>query len=333
MLAMLRYALDEEPMRLDLLKQADWAGIATLSIGLASLEFVLEEGNRNNWFESHEIAFISVVSAVSLVSFVWFQLTRDNPLLNLRILKDRQFFLGNLANCAIGLGMYGSVFLLPMYLSSIQNYNALQIGEVMLWGGLPQLLLIPLIPLIPRLMQFIDKRWLCLFGLLMFAISVYQNAFMTADYSGDQFRFSLVLRAIGQPFIMVTLSVIALEKLEMKDIYSASSLYNTSRNLSGAVGIAILSTMVDRRGTLHELRISEGISLFDANTQEYLSRLKEALPSLSQQQDLALLMGKVSKDATIMAFSDAFLVIAVSLFMGFLAVMVIGSGTKEKSMG
>ena len=320
MLAMLRYALDDEPMRLDLLKQADWAGIATLSIGLASLEFVLEEGNRNNWFESHEIVFMAAAATISLISFVWLQLTRENPLLNLRILKDRQFFLGNLANCAIGLGMFGSVFLLPMYLSRIQSYNALQIGEVMLWGGLPQLLLIPMIP---KLMKVVEKHWLCLFGLLMFAISVYQNAFMTADYSGDQFRFSLILRAIGQPFIMVTLSVIATEKLALKDIHSASSLYNTSRNLSGAIGIAILSTMVDRRSTLHQVRISEGVSLFDANTQEYLTQLGKALPSLSQQQDLALIMKTVTREATIMAFSDAFLVVAASLFMGFLAVVLI----------
>ncbi len=120
---------------------------------------------------------------------------------------------------------------------------------------------------------------------------------------------------------MVTLSVITMAKLDMKDIYSASSLYNTSRNLSGAIGIAILSTMIDRRATFHQLRISEGVSLMDEKTQLYLSQLQDMMPALSQQQDLALIMKMVFRDATVMAFSDSFLVFSGVLFLGVIAVL------------
>ncbi len=326
MLALLGYGLDAGPIRLDRLKNADWPGIASLSLGLATLEFVLEEGNRNNWFQSHEITLFAAIAALSLSSFVYIQLTRPDPLLNLRILGRRQFLLGTLANCSMGLAMYGTVFLLPMYLAQIQNYNALQIGTVMLWGGLPQLLFIPLLP---KMMKYVETRWLCLFGLTMFAASALMNSFMSADYSGDQFRLSLLIRAIGQPFVMVPLSVLATAKLPLKDIPSASSLYNTSRNLSGAIGIAMLSTLIDRRSTFHQVRIGETLSLHDPVTQNYLERLGELFPQLSPQQDIALIARQVAQDAGIMAFSDSFIVIALSLALGLLAIVAIGRNSSQ----
>ncbi|MGY0217350.1 DHA2 family efflux MFS transporter permease subunit [Endozoicomonadaceae bacterium StTr2] len=325
--SMLRYALDSEPMRLERLKNADWPGIISLSIGLATLEYVLEDGNRNNWFESHEIVLMAFISSIALSMFVYYQLTRRDPLLNLRILGQRQFLLGTLANSSMGLAMYGSVFLLPMYLSQIQGYDSLSIGEVMLWGGIPQLLLIPLLP---ALMTRLDKRWLCLFGLMMFAGSALMNSFMTMDYSGDQFRLSLVIRAIGQPFIMIPLSVLTTSRLEMKDIPSASSVFNTSRNLAGAMGIALLSTMIDRRTTFHEARIAEGLSPYSQTTLDYISRLQELFPDLTHQQDLALIMQQVAREGGIMAFSDAFLIIAVFLVLGVIAVLGMGAEAPQK---
>lgn len=322
MIFLLAYSLDKEEMRLERLRNADWAGIISLSLGLATLEFVLEEGNRNNWFQSHEITCFAVVAAVSLSAFVYFQLTRPDPLLNLRILKEKQFLMGTLTNCAMGLALYGSVFLLPMYLSGVQNYNALQIGQVMLWLGLPQLLLIPLLPV---LMKRVDVRWLCAFGLTLFAVSALMNTFMSIDYSGNQFRLSLLVRAIGQPFVMIPLSVLTTSKLPLRDIPSASSLFNTSRNLSGAIGIAILSTVIDRRSTFHELRIAETLSLHNPVSRNYLDQLSSALPQLTDQQEISLIMQQLTRDAGIMAFNDAFMVIALALGLGLLALMATGS--------
>ncbi|MCL6271520.1 DHA2 family efflux MFS transporter permease subunit [Sansalvadorimonas sp. 2012CJ34-2] len=326
MMALLAHGLDSEPMRLDRLRNADWPGIASLSVGLATLEFVLEEGNRNNWFESHEITLFAFIATISLTSFVYLQLTRKDPLLNLRILGEKQFLLGTLANCAMGLALYGSVFLLPMYLASIQNYSPMEIGEVMLWVGVPQLFLIPLLPVA---MKYFETRWLCIFGLMMFAISALMNSYMSYDFAGDQFRLSLIIRAIGQPFVMVPLSVLATAKLDLKDIPSASSVYNTTRNLSGAVGIAMLSTIIDRRSTFHQVRIGETLSLYDQKTQIYLDKLQSILPQLTPQQDLALIMKQIARDAGIMAFSDSFIVIAGSLVIGVLAVIAIGSNSTQ----
>ncbi|MTI13577.1 DHA2 family efflux MFS transporter permease subunit [Sansalvadorimonas verongulae] len=321
-LALLSYGLEKGPSHFERLKTADWSGIISLSLGLSTLEYVLEEGNRQNWFESHSILTIAIVSTLSLITFVYVQLTKANPLLNLRILGDRQFLFGNLANCAMGLALFGSVFLIPVYLSQLQGYNALQIGQVMLWGGVPQLLLIPFMP---KLMKHFNLRWLAMTGFLAMAISALMNVYMSADYAGEQLRLSLIIRAIGQPFMMVPLSVLTTSRLKMEDIGSASGLFNTSRNLSGAIGIAILSTMIDRRTTFHQVRISETLSTFGQTTQYYMDHLQDTLPSLSMQQDMALVMKQVTQNAGIMAFGDCFTIVTGALFFGIAAVLCMRS--------
>src|SRR6201988_5267676 len=126
-----------------------------MTIGLSALQTVLEEGNKDDWFGSPFIVRMSVIAAVSLALFIWIELTTRQPLLNLRLLVRRNFGFGILANFLLGTALYGSVFILPVYLARIQGYNSEQIGMVLAWTGLPQLVLIPLVP---RLMQRFDAR-------------------------------------------------------------------------------------------------------------------------------------------------------------------------------
>ena len=139
MVGMLWFSLERAPMQLDLLGKGDWPGIVTMAIGLAALQTVLEEGNKEDWFGSPFIVRLSIVAAVSLTLFVWIELTAEHPLLNLRLLVRRNFGFGILANFLLGIALYGSVFILPVYLARIQGYNAEQIGMVLAWTGLPQL--------------------------------------------------------------------------------------------------------------------------------------------------------------------------------------------------
>ena len=161
MLATLWPSLRPAPMKLAMLRDGDWPGIATLAIGLASLQTVLEEGNKDDWFGSPFIVRLSIVAAVSLALFFWIELTSRNPLLNLRLLLRRNFGLGSLANVILGMALYGSVYLLPVYLSQMQGYNSEQVGMVLAWTGLPQLVLIPFVPF---LMRHIDTRLLVAVG-------------------------------------------------------------------------------------------------------------------------------------------------------------------------
>src|SRR5882724_2689237 len=138
MIGMLYFSLESKPMKLSLLREGDWAGIITMAIGLSALQTVLEEGNKDDWFGSPFIVKLSIIAAVALSAFLWIELTAKKPLLNLRLLVRRNFGFGILANFLLGIALYGSVFILPVYLSRIQGYNAEQIGMVLAWTGFPQ---------------------------------------------------------------------------------------------------------------------------------------------------------------------------------------------------
>jgi DHA2 family multidrug resistance protein len=161
------YAIDARPMKLDMLKQGDWGGIIAMAIGLGSLQIVLEEGSRKDWFGSNLIVQLTALAAIFLSIFFWIELTRKKPFINLRLLKERNFGLASVVNIALGLGLYGSVYIMPLYLGQIQGYNAMQIGEVLMWVGFPQLLIIPFVP---KVMQRVDMRVLIGIGVSLFAV-------------------------------------------------------------------------------------------------------------------------------------------------------------------
>ena len=148
MVTTLYLTLERQPTQLGLLKEGDWFGIATMAIGLSALQTVLEEGNKDDWFGSPFIVRLAVISAVSLSLFIANELIVEKPLLRLRLLTSRNFGLGTIAAVFLGFGLFGSIYLLPAYLGQVQRYNAEQIGNVLAWTGLPQLLLIPLVPLL-----------------------------------------------------------------------------------------------------------------------------------------------------------------------------------------
>ena len=176
MIGMLWFSLEAKPMKLSLLREGDWPGIVTMAIGLSALQTVLEEGNKDDWFGSPFIVRLSIIAAVALSLFLVDRVDRNKPLLNLRLLVRRNFGFGILANFLLGVALYGSVFILPVYLSRIQGYNAEQIGMVLAWTGLPQLVLIPLVP---RLMKRFDARIIIGIGFALFAASNFMNIHMT----------------------------------------------------------------------------------------------------------------------------------------------------------
>src|SRR5260370_30164969 len=182
MIGMLWFSLQAKPMKLSLLREGDWPGVMTMAIGLSALQTVLEEGNRDDWFGSAFIVRLSIMAAIALALFLAIELTTRKPLLNLRLLGRRNFGFGVLANFLLGAALYGSVFIMPVYLSRIQGYNAEQIGMVLAWTGLPQLVLIPMGP---RLMKRFDPRLLIGVGFALFAASNFMNIYMTTAYASD----------------------------------------------------------------------------------------------------------------------------------------------------
>jgi DHA2 family multidrug resistance protein len=327
MLAMLWGSLDPAPMNLSLLKRGDWPGIATMAVGLGALQTVLEEGNKEDWFGSAFITRLSIVAAISLALFVWIELNVARPLLNLRLLARRNLGFGTLANFLIGAVLYGSSFLLPLYLSQIQGYNAEQIGEVLAWVGLPQLLLIPLVP---RLMRRLDARLLVGVGCAIFAASNFMNIHLSGDVAGDQLFWPNIVRAVGQAMVMAPLAAIASAGVERENAASASALFNMTRNLGGAIGIAALQTFLTRREQFHSNVIGSAVSVFGEATRTRLDQLQHYFlahgvtdPAQAWHQAAVAIGRTVRQQSYLMAYSDSFFMLGMALVLALGAVLLL----------
>jgi DHA2 family multidrug resistance protein len=327
MIGMLWFSLDAKPMKLSLLRQGDWPGVITMAIGLSALQTVLEEGNKDDWFGSAFIVRLSITAVVALALFLWIELTSAKPLLNLRLLARRNFGFGILANFLLGVALYGSVYILPVYLARIQGYNSEQIGMVLAWTGLPQLVLIPLVP---RLMKRFDPRLLIGIGFALFAASNFMNIFMTPDYGSDQLFWPNVVRAVGQALAFAPLSAVATASIEAENAGSASGLFNMMRNLGGAVGIAVLQTFLTKREQYHSNVLTPSVSLLEQATRARIEQLTQYFinhgisdPAYASHRAVVAIGAIVQKQAFILAFSDTFYLLGAALIVALAATLML----------
>jgi len=236
----------------------------------------------------------------------------------LRLLACRNLVFTSIIAFGLGLALYGTIFLIPLYLGTVQGYSPLQIGEVLIWVGLPQFLIFPFLP---WLMKRFDQRLLVCLGCLIFAVSCYMNISMSFDYSGDQLRLANIVRAFGQPFTIVPITGLAVATLAAQNAASGSAIFNIFRNIGGSFGIAILSTLITRREQFHDLRIGELVTVYSPATQARLTAIQgdfvnkgfDATTAL--KQSYAVIKSLVTREAFVMAFNDAFLVISIALLV------------------
>jgi DHA2 family multidrug resistance protein len=317
MLALIWIFLPGDKMNLDKLKTFDWAGVIFMAIGLGSLEYVLEEGERKDWFGNPIIDRCTVLACIFIPLFLLRELTAKNPFLDFRVFLNRNFSASCVVMLALGAALYGSVYLVPLYLGQFQGYSPTLIGTTLMWVGLPQLLILPFLPLLQKMF---DVRIIIGIGIVIFAGSCYINAFMDPDFSGPQIAFTNVVRAIGQPLTLIPLLSVATATIPKALSGSASALFNMLRNIGGSIGIAMLSTATTWRENLHSQRIVESVTLASPGLAGRLAsstaHFQAAGYSPSDASKIALLqLGNVVKrQAAIMAYGDCFWLLAVILF-------------------
>ncbi len=325
MVVALALTLERQPMRLALLREGDWAGIVTMAIGLAAFQTVLEEGNKEDWFASPFILRLAIVAGVFLAAFVWIELTVGKPLVNLRLLMRRNFGIGVIANVLVGFALFGTVYILPQYLAQVQRYNAEQIGNVLAWTGLPQLLLIPFVP---WLIKRFDVRYIGCLGIGIFAASCFMNTSLSLDTSGDQFWIPNIVRAMGQALVLTPVSAITTAGIAASEAGAASGLSNMLRNLGGAVGTATLATILTRREQFHSNIIGQSVTLSRDEVRHRLAAITDYFtshgvtdPAAATHKAIVALGGLVRRQALIMGFSDTFAVIGVLLGVAAVALL------------
>ena len=318
MIGIIWFCLDEDPMDLSLLRGLDYFGIITMAIGLGSFVYVLEEGERKDWFGNPIITRFAWIAGIFITLFFICELTAKNPFLKLAVLRHRNFTFASLVMTCLGFGLYGTVYLVPLYLTQVQHYSSLEIGETLIWVGIPQLFIIPFIP---KLMSLIDARLLAGFGLLLFGTSCLMDAYMDIDFAMDQFKVSNIVRALGQPLILVPLLSMATAGLPKNEAGSASAIFNMTRNLGGSVGIALLSTLVTRREQFHSVRIGETVTALTPVVIARINSLQSMLlgkglnPTTAHNTALTILNGEVQTQSFIMAYSESFLVVGMIMFV------------------
>src|ERR1700709_1796861 len=296
-----------------LLDKFDWWGLITMAGFLGSLEYVLEEGPQYEWLQDTSVATCAAICVVSAIFFFYRVLTAEEPILDLRTFKNRNFAVGCLISFCVGIGLYGLTYVYPRYLAEVRGYSALMIGETMFVSGITMFLTAPIVG---RLMQKVDMRLIIGTGLAIFALGSWQMTWITRDYDFMELLVPQILRGIGMMFAMGPHTTIALGTLAPDRVKNASGLFNLMRNLGGALGLAVINQVLNERTDLHISRLQERVTWGNATATETLNMLAQRLQGMGDSALMAMkqLSQIVHRQAVVMGFGDAFFILTIFYF-------------------
>jgi MFS transporter, DHA2 family, multidrug resistance protein len=308
---------------ISLLRGADYPGIVFMSIGLGTLEYVLEEGTRWNWFDDSTIRACAWISATALVVFVWRSLTFRNPVVDLRALGNRNFALGCFLSFITGVGIFTTIYLTPLFLGYVRGFSAWQTGVAIFSTGAASLFGTPVYILLAR--RF-DSRWLMMAGLAMFGTAMWSFSFITHDWGAAELLVPQLLRGFPQVFAVAPSVNLGLGSLPPERLKYASGLFNMMRNLGGAVGIAVSAAIINDQTNLHFLRIASHLTpsngamerLLGGTTQRYGTL--PGSPGAGHDAALTQLWHLAYREASTLAFADAFRAIMLAFVVATLLV-------------
>lgn len=304
-----------------LLRRVDWSGILLVALFLGTLEYILEEGPGEDWLDSDLIRTLLPVCALAGIAFVWRELTADHPVVDLYAFRDRNFTLGCLFSFVVGVGLFGSVYVMPLFLATVRGHDALAIGTIMAVTGAFQFLSGPIAGAAEKRL---DLRVMLGIGLLLFGAGLWLNAGLTHESDFRELFWPQAVRGIAIMFCFLPMTQIAMGRLPREEVGNASGLYNLMRNLGGAIGLAAIDTLLDRRLDLHAAHLHERL---DPARLPVTERLEGAVahlsafsadPTWAERAAVALVDGLLHREALVLAFNDVFLALSAVFFAAFL---------------
>ena len=291
-------------------ERIDFVGLGLLAAGIGALQVMLERGERLDWFASPSVRLLALTSVVSLITFIWHELRTEHPVVDLRILKSRQLAVGVLFGLVLGVCLYATVFVLPVYLQNIRNFTANQTGLVILPGALASAFTMAFMG---RLQGKFDARLSIAAGIGVFALAMWKHAHFTTESGMSDFFWPLIFRGVGLGLIFVPLTNLALADLPMSKIPNGTGLFNLMRQLGGSVGIALSATLLQRFTAIHRADLAANVTPYAEATRERITMISNALiargdvPAIAQTKAIGFLNGIVTREAMMLSFEQLFL--------------------------
>ena len=305
--------IPKNPVNLSLIRNIDFLGLLAMGIFLGLFEYVFDEGPRKQWTEDPTLVACMVFCAAAGAVFFWRALTRANPVVDLNVFRDRNFAVGSMVAVALGFGLFGSVYITPLFLGIVRGYNALQIGQIMSVGGLAMFIGGPTAGI---LIRKYDPRLVMAFGMSMAAVGLYWNQFLTADSGFQELFWPQAFRGLGLIMCMVPANFLALGTLPPQKLPNATGLFTVCRNMGGAVGLALLNTLRLNFTNLHEQEIGAAMDPARPEVQAYISQTEARLQAVgavdAHAQAMMQLGRRAQLEATVMTFNNMFLVMSLA---------------------
>lgn len=309
----------------------DWWGIALLAISVGSIQTFLEEGEKEDWFNSGFITSLAVVGVISLGLFIWHELSTKHPAVDLRVLRHRSLAAGSIYSGILGMGLYGALFAVPIFAQSVLHFTATQTGLLLAPGALASAIVMVMLG---KLSGKIDARLLIASGAIGTALVMFQLSSLTPQTGTDDLFLPLVWRGAVTVLMFLPLSLATLGPLPVQDVSAGSGFYNLTRQLGGSVGIALLTTLLTQREAFHRAMLLDHVTPYDFVTNQRLDALTGAMQSqgsdavTAHQQALALINQTVSQQAAVLSFADIFRVVGVAFLCSLPLLLFLGKGGK-----
>jgi len=298
----------------------DWLGIGLLAAFVGSLQYILERGHEDDWFESKAIVVLTITAVVGFILFIWRELTFRYPIVELRVLKNGNLRIGTIMSFVLGFGLYGSTFIVPLYTQSILGWTALQSGALMIPAALTTAFMMPIIGKL--LTKGVKQQILVALGLLIFFIySFWGYKIITPDTGKDAFFWMLIVRGMGLGLLFIPITSLSLSTLKGPEIGQGAAFTGMMRQLGGSFGIAAITTFIANRSQLYRSNLVAHLDVNDLDVQQRIAGLKASFMAKGMSADKALqsayqiLDYGVTKQATVLSYMDVFLYLGIAFLI------------------
>lgn len=313
------------------LRQVDFIGIALLAIAVGSLQFVLEHGQQDDWFENNLILILSITAAAGFFFFIWREIVVEHPIVNLRVLKDNNLAVGTLMSFILGFGLYGSTFIIPIYLQSILGWTATDAGLLLIPSSITTAFMMPFIGNL--LQRGVAPKFLVAGGMLIFFIySFWSYEILTPDTGSEHFIMPLVVRGVGLGLLFVPITTLSLSTLQGKDIGNGAAFTGMMRQLGGSFGIAIITTFIATSNAHHRVDLISHLPTFSPMVQQRVAGLQQNFiskgfsPNIALDKAYQLLDAGVSRQAAVLSYMDVFLYLGILFLLCIPFILLIKKG-------